>query len=112
MFGNLVKRYYLYTHNTKTMKETQITKRINHDTMSISCRFPSGGRFKYRVTRYDTKLEIAFSNVASEAKVQIKIFLKWLKDNHTSTYGSLFDKIESLCKGCKTGKELIKLMNI
>ena len=78
--------------------------------MWISCKFPSGANFKYRITRYDSRLEFAFSNDDDEAKVQIKTFNEWLKKNHTTSYGDLFNKLENLCKVCNTGKELITKM--
>ena len=78
--------------------------------MWISCKFPSGANFKYRVTRYDSRLEFAFSNNDDEAKTQMKTFNEWLKKNHTSSYGNLFKDLEELCMKCNTGKELITLM--
>jgi len=89
----------------------QIKKKINHDSMWISCKFPSGANFKYRVTRYDSRLEFAFSNDDNEAKEQMTIFNSWIKRNHTTSYGNLFNDLESLCERCNTGKELITLMN-
>jgi len=106
MFGILIKSYYLYIMNTTA----KIKKRINHDSMWISCQFPSGANFKYRVTRYDSRLEFAFSNDDAEMRSQMKIFNEWLKKNHTTSYGDLFDKLETLCEGCKSGKELITKM--
>lgn len=89
----------------------QIKTRINHDSMWISCKFPSGANFKYRVTRYNSTLEFAFSNDDSEAKTQMKIFNDWIKRNHTSSYGNLFKDLQSLCETCNTGQQLITLMN-
>ena len=106
MFGNIIKCYYLYTMNT-TVK---IKKRINHDSMWISCQFPSGSRFKYRVTRYDTRLEFAINNDDNEAKTQMGIFKEWIKANNTTSYGDLFTKLETLCEGCVSRKDLINKM--
>lgn len=78
--------------------------------MWISCNFPSGGRFKYRVTRYDDRLDFAFSNDEEECKTQMKTFTQWLERNKKSSYGNLFNKLESLCEGCNTGNELITKM--
>ena len=79
--------------------------------MWISCRFPSGGYFKYLVRRYDTKLEFAFSNDDNVARDQIAVFNEWIKRNHKSSNGNLFKKLETLCLSCITGKELITKMN-
>jgi hypothetical protein len=87
-----------------------IKKRINHDSMWINCVFPSNGNFRYRVTRYDSRLTIAFSDNDPEAKAQMETFQAWLKTNHTTSYGNLFKKLETLCEGCKSGKELINKM--
>jgi len=108
-FGSYIKSYYLYTMNT-TAKEPTVKKRINHDSMWISCNFPSGARFKYRITRYNTTLEFAFSNDDEEGSEQLSIFKKWLAANTTS-YGDLFIKLEDLCMKCKSGKQLITKMN-
>ena len=78
--------------------------------MWISCMFPSGGNFKYRITRYDSRLTIAFSDNEPESKGQMETFQAWLKRNHTTSYGNLFKELEALCLTCKSGKELIKQM--
>jgi len=78
--------------------------------MWISCHFPSGANFKYRVRRYDTTLEFAFSNDDDEGKAQMVVFNNWLKRTHTTSYGDLFKDLESLCEGCNTGVELISKM--
>jgi len=90
----------------------QIKTRINHDSMWISCKFPSGGNFKYRVTRYDSRLEFAFSDDDNEAKKQLSIFNAWIKTKHTSSYGNLFKALQNLCEKCNTGKQLITNMEI
>ena len=77
--------------------------------MWISGKFPSGGKFKYIVRRYETKLTVAFSNDPDEGKEQMKTFQLWLKANLT-TYGEQFNKLHALCLMCNTGKELITLM--
>jgi len=96
--------------NTRTPKVTTVKKRINHDSMWISCHFPSGAKFKYLVRRYDTTLEFAFSNDDDESAVQLEIFKSWLKANHTTSYGDLFKKLEGLCNTSKSGKQLISKM--
>jgi len=77
--------------------------------MWIQCTFPSGGNFKYIIRRYGTQLEFAFSNDDQESKAQMKIFKQWIKDN-TTTYGELFERLETLCMDCMTGQELITKM--
>lgn len=92
------------------MIETQIKKKFNHDSMWINVNFPSGGNFKFTVNRYKETLELAFSNDDPEQKIQMYIFKKWMKTNHTTSWGELFNKLEDLSKTCKSGKELINLM--
>jgi hypothetical protein len=96
--------------NTKNPKVTTVKKRINHDSMWISCHFPSGGNFKYRVRRYDTTLEFAFSNSDELRASQLSVFTKWISANHTTSYGDLFQKIEEICNTCISGKQLISKM--
>jgi hypothetical protein len=88
-----------------------VKKKINHDSMWISCTFPSGGWFKYRITRYSKELEVAFSNNTEELKTQRKVFYEWLNVNSITSYGDMFEKLQDLCLVCNTGKELITLMN-
>ena len=87
-----------------------IKKRINHDSMWISCKFSSGGNFKYTILRYQKKLELAFSNDPHEGGEQLKIFNKWLKKSLTGTFGEQFNRLHALCLTCNTGKQLITLM--
>ena len=92
------------------IKTANIKSRVNHDSMWISCTFPSGGNFKYRVTRYDSRLTIAFSDNEPEGKLQMETFQAWLKRTHTTSYGNLFKELERICNTCTSGKELIGLM--
>jgi len=78
--------------------------------MWLSCKFPSGGNFKYTIRRYEKKLELAFSNDSEELKVQVKVFTKWAKTAGKQTYGEMFNKLHALCLVCNTGKDLINLM--
>jgi hypothetical protein len=78
--------------------------------MWISCDFPSGARFKYCITRYNDKLDFAFSNDEKECNTQMKIFTEWLKHNKKMSYGNLFKELKTLCEGCNTGKDLITKM--
>ena len=79
--------------------------------MWISCKFSSGGNFKYVVRRYETKLEVAFSNDRDEIETQVETFKIWLKHSLANTsYGAQFNKLHALCLVCNTGKELINLM--
>jgi len=79
--------------------------------MWISGEFPTGGNFKYRVRRYDTTLEVAFSNDPTEGEKQMRVFNDWIERNTTS-YGCLFNKLEELCNTCESGKELITKMKM
>lgn len=87
-------------------KSIKIKKRINHDSMWFSCLFPSGGNFRYTITRYSKKLELAFSNDDTELQIQSQIFQDWI-DTQDMSYGDLFNKLEDLCASCNTGQELI-----
>ena len=88
--------------NTNTIESTKVIQRININSMWISCKFPTGEWFKYRVTRYNTILKTTFSNN--------DVMSAWIKKNHTTSYGNLFNKIRVLCNTCSSGKELITKM--
>lgn len=91
---------------------TEVKKKLNHDSMWISAKFPSGASYKFRIDRNGEKLEMAFSNDDNEAKVQIKIFNNWLKFRPKETHADRFDRLERLTKQCSSGKMLIKLMEV
>ena len=108
-FVYLIKRFYLYIINNRHM-ETIVKKKLNHDSMWITAKFPSGATYKFRVDRNGEKLEMAFSNNDAEANDQIKIFNNWLKFRPKETHADRFDRLERLTKQCTSGKMLIKLM--
>jgi len=90
--------------------ETIVKKKLNHDSMWISAKFPSGASYKFRVDRYGEKLEMAFSNNDAESKIQIRIFQNYMKFRPKETNEDRFNRLERLTKQCTSGKMLIKLM--
>ncbi len=90
--------------------EAKIKKSIGFDRMSISAKFPSGANFRFFIGRSGEKLEIAFSNDPQELKEQSKIFINWMKFREGEKNEERFNRLEELCKKCKSGKELINLM--
>jgi hypothetical protein len=90
--------------------EAKINKSIGFDRMSIIAKFPSGANFRYFIGRSGEKLEVAFSNDSKELKEQVKIFSNWVKPRKGETNLDVFNRLEELCKRCKSGKELINLM--
>ena len=90
--------------------DVKIKKSIGFDRMSITAKFPSGANFRYFICRSCEKLEVAFSNDSIELKEQSKIFAGWVKLRNGETNIDVFNRLEELCKKCKSGKELINLM--
>jgi len=90
--------------------ETTVKKKLNHDSMWISAKFPSGASYKFSINRNGEKLEMSFSNDDNESKIQIKIFNNWLKLRPKENNGERFERLERLTKQCTSGKMLIKLM--
>lgn len=90
--------------------EAKIKKTIGFDRMSISVKFPSGANFRFSIGRSGEKLEIAFSNDPKELKEQSKIFQNWMKFLEGEKNEDRFNRLENICKKCKSGKELISLM--
>jgi len=87
--------------------ETKV-KRVNgFDRMSLSAKFPSGASLKFSVGRSGERLELAFSNDSAELKIQSKIISKWLDFQKGETNQDRFDRLESLCRKCKSGKEFM-----
>ena len=93
------------------MTTTEIKKKINHDSMWIAAKFPSGANYKFKVDRNGERLEIAFSNNTAELAKQSRIFLKWMQFRKGENNEQRFDRLEKLTKECKSGKELIHLMS-
>ena len=87
--------------------EAQVRKNIGFDRMSINAKFPSGASLKYSIGRSGEKLELAFSNDSAELKKQIKIVSKWLELRKGETNKNVFDRLETLCKKCNSGKEFM-----
>ena len=90
--------------------ETEVKKKINHDSMWIKAKFPSGAYYKFSVNRDGERLEMAFSNNDSEASVQIKTFNNYMKFRKGETNEDRFNRLEELSKKCSSGKQLISLM--
>jgi hypothetical protein len=90
--------------------DAKIKKTIGFDRMSITAKFPSGANFRYFISRSGERLSIAFSNDSKELKEQSKIFGEWVKHRKGETNIDVFNRLEELCKKCKSGKELINLM--
>ena len=91
----------------KTKMETKV-KRVNgFDRMSLSAKFPSGASLKFSVGRSGEKLELAFSNDSAELKIQSKIVSKWLDFKEGEKNEDRFNRLEALCKKCKSGKEFM-----
>ncbi len=90
--------------------EAKIKKSIGFDRMSISAKFPSGANFRFSIGRSGEKLELAFSNDPAELKEQSRIFVNWIKFREGEKNEDRFNRLEGLCKKCKSGKELINLM--
>jgi hypothetical protein len=92
------------------MVDTKIKKSIGFDQMSISAKFPSGANFRFFIGRSGERLTLAFSNDTKELDEQSKIFAAWMKLRTGETNMDRFNRLEELCKKCKSGKELINLM--
>ena len=90
--------------------DTKITKKYGFDNMSISAKFPSGASYRFSVGRGGERLAMAFSNIDSESKVQLRIFGNFMKFQPKETNEGRFNRLEELTKKCRSGKELIKLM--
>lgn len=88
----------------------KIKKSIGFDRMSISAKFPSGANFRFFIGRSGEKLELAFSSDEKELNEQMKVFVSWIKLRKGETNIDRFNRLEELCKKCKSGKELINLM--
>lgn len=90
------------------MNTSHIVKRkININSMWISCKFPDGSMFKYTVMRHGTDLTIDLKNVPIPIEDQRQIMLDWLELNYTWSYNNLFDKLSGISVRCHTGRQFI-----
>ena len=83
--------------------------RINQHSMWFSCKFKTGEFFKFMVTRYST--ELTGTSMGNDIDEDLHVILTWIIKRHTSSYGNLFRDLETLCRRCNTGQDLISLMN-
>ncbi len=93
-------------------KQTKITRKENHDSMWIKAQFPSGANFKFSIGRAGERLALAFSNDRKELKKQTKIFMDWLEYREGENNSQRFDRVEKLCKNCKSGGQVIKAIEL
>src|SRR5580693_8934018 len=66
--------------------KTKISKRTSYDSMSVTIKYPTGGKLKYTVNRSGETLEVAFSNDPISNSLQARAVAKWiesLKGNNT-----------------------------
>ena len=91
-------------------KNSDVKVSIRHDSLSISGKFKSGANFKFKIGRNGETLSLAFSNDTNELKEQTKIFFEYLKFRGDETNLDRINRLEKLCDGCSSGKELINKM--
>ncbi len=89
------------------VKETVVTQKVNHDSMTLTAKFPSGASLKWRIGRGGEHLEVAFSNDTKTLREQTAKINKWLQYRPNENNQMRFDRLEALLKGCKSGAEVI-----
>lgn len=87
-----------------------IKKNIGFDRMSITGKFPSGAFFKFAVGRSGETLDLRFSNDRKVLKEQVNIFSKFMNLNEDENNTERFERLENLCKGLKSGGQVIEKM--
>lgn len=87
--------------------ETKVKRTNGFDRLSLTAKFPSGASLKFSVGRSGDRLELAFSNDPSHLSRQAKIVAEWMDFREGETNQDRFDRLESLCKKCKTGAEFM-----
>jgi hypothetical protein len=88
-----------------------IKQKLNHDSMWISAKFPSGASLKWRIGRGGERLEIAFSNDTTTRNDQAAKLNKWLGFREGEKNADRFNRLEELMKGCRSGSEVIAKIN-
>ena len=87
--------------------ETKV-KRINgFDNMSLTAKFPSGASLRFSVGRTGDRLQLAFSNDLKELKRQSRVVADWMDFREGEKNVDRFDRLEALCKKCKSGAEFM-----
>jgi hypothetical protein len=92
--------------------ETQIQKKVNHDSMWLKATLPSGGYFKFTVNRSGEKLEMAFSPDNAIAKRQSRVFMDYMKLRKGETNQDRFNRLEELAKISYSGANLLNRMQL
>ena len=87
--------------------ETKVKRTNGFDRMSLTAKFPSGASLKFSVGRSGDRLELAFSNDSAELKRQMKAVSEWIDFQKGEKNQDRFDRLEALCKKCKSGAEFM-----
>lgn len=91
----------------KIPASTKVSKRIGHDSMTISAKFPSGATLSFSINRSGEKLALAFSNDQKVLQEQTKVMSKWLEPHKNETHQQRFDRLESVLRASASGAEVI-----
>lgn len=86
---------------------TKISKKIGHDSMSITGSLPSGAYLKFTIGRRGEKLECALSNDIATMKSQMKQIQDWLKYRGNENNTDRFNRLEQVLLKSKNSIELI-----
>jgi hypothetical protein len=89
---------------------TKVSKRLSHDSMSLSAKMPSGASLKFSIGRNGEKLELAFSNDTKVLQAQMSVVKKWIDYREKETNISRFDRLEKILVESKSGSEVISKM--
>ena len=87
--------------------ETKVKRTNGFDRLSLTAKFPSGASLKFSVGRSGDRLELAFSNNRAELQKQSKLVADWLDFQDGEKNQDRFDRLEALCKKCKSGAEFM-----
>jgi len=87
--------------------ETKVKRTNGFDRLSLTAKFPSGASLKFSVGRSGDRLELAFSNDSAQLSKQAKAVAEWMDFRDGEKNQDRFDRLEDLCKKCKSGAEFM-----
>lgn len=90
--------------------ETTVTKTNTHDRLAVVARFPSGGSFRFSITRVGERLSWEGSGDPVKARAEMLAFYAWAKARAGETHGQIIDRVEALSKTCNSCGQLIEKM--
>lgn len=97
--GN-IQAVYSDWHRMVENKKPVIKRRNGYDRLAIDAKFPSGGLFKFSITRSGDNLTLGGSSEPELAQQQQRTVAEWLKERQGESHGQRIDRVAAILADC------------